>query len=545
MPLILVVSPRDPLVLPLAAFVGGIVAARYARFSAIELTAGIAAILLVWFVALLKARRISAIPLAGAILLAGCGVAEYHRPQPPPELIEGDNQVLIVGGCVVEPPSETASVSRFVVELEPNARVRVTLTAREGEALPALEYGNSVEIEARVRKPVNFGNPGAFDYAGYLARQDIYWTASARGVDKLQIMPGRCGGRWKATWFNARSWALRRVEQLFAGNSYTTAMMSGMLLGDAAAIERSWTEDFRRTGTYHTLVISGLHITVLAGALLTILRLCFVPMGVRLTLAAAAAGAYAFLTGMQTPVARSAAGFTLFLIASYFYRRGRVLNLLACVAFVFLIADPDQVADASFQLSFLAVAAIGAIAIPVIERTSTPIRAAARRLGNDGRDAAMPAGVAALRVELRLLAETLSLCASVRPSIPLNGVAGACRAMAYVYDLVLVSAAVQLALILPSVAYFHRLSITSLTANAFAVPVLSAAVPFGFAAILTGWSVPAAIAASLLDASRSVVAWHSKLEPSLRIPDIPLELGAAIAVALCVLGAATYFSTLR
>jgi competence protein ComEC len=489
-----------------------------------------------------KARRTRAIPVLVALVFAGCGTAEYHRPQARPELTEGDNQVLIVAGCVVEPPSVIAPISRFVVELEPHARVRVSLTARDDEPLPAIAYGTFVEVEARVRKPLNFGNPGAFDFAGYLARQGIYWTASARGVDKLQVTPGRCGGPWRAFWFRARAWALQRVERIFAGDSYTIAMMSGMLLGDDAAIERSWTEDFRRTGTYHTLVISGLHITVLAGALLTVLRLCFVPMGLRLVLAAGAAWSYALLTGMQTPVARSAAGFTLFLTAGYFYRRGRVLNLLACVAFGFLLADPDQVADASFQLSFLAVTAIGAIAIPLMERTSANIRAAARGLSHDGRDAAMPTSVAVLRVELRLLAETVSLCGSVRPSIPLNGIAVVCRALAYLYDLVLVSAAVQLALVLPSITYFHRVSITSLTANAFAVPVLSAAVPVGFLAILSGWSVPASAAASLLELSRHVVGWHSNIEPSFRVPDIPPLLAAAIAAALCILGCTTYAS---
>jgi hypothetical protein len=129
--------------------------------------------------------------------------------------------------------------------------MRVSLTAREGEELPSLAYGNLIEIEARVRQPANFGNPGAFDFAGYLARRDIYWTASARGVGKLQRIPGQCGSRWQQAWFSARFWALDRVESLFHGDPYTIAMMSGMLLGDSAAIERSWTGGFRRTGTYH------------------------------------------------------------------------------------------------------------------------------------------------------------------------------------------------------------------------------------------------------------------------------------------------------
>jgi ABC-type multidrug transport system fused ATPase/permease subunit len=41
-------------------------------------------------------------------------------------------------------------------------------------------------LEARVRPPRNFRNPGAFDYVGYMARQKIFWTASmTRGSSLL------------------------------------------------------------------------------------------------------------------------------------------------------------------------------------------------------------------------------------------------------------------------------------------------------------------------------------------------------------------------
>jgi competence protein ComEC len=539
-----VVSRRDPLVLPLAALICGIVAARYLRFTKSELIAAIAALVLVWMVARWKAKRLSVVPGFVAVALIGCAVSAFRGPAPQPELTEEDNQVMIVAGCVVEPPSAIAPILRFGVELEPGARIRVTLTPRDGELLPALRYGDRVEIEARVRKPVNFGNPGAFDFAGYLARQQIYWTASARGVDKLQVInktgEGRCGSRWRQAWFDAREWALHRVEELFHGDPYTVAMMSGMLLGDAAAIERSWTEDFRRTGTYHTLVISGLHITVLAGVLLTALRLCFIPVSARVVISGLAAWAYAFTTGMQTPVARSAAGFTLFLIAGFFFRKGRVLNLLAAVAIVFLIIDPDQAADASFQLSFLAVAAIGALAIPLIESTSGIVRSALRALSDTGRDAALDPAVAALRVELRLLIETLSFLTRAPSWLVSRGVIGTSQAAVYVYELILVSFCVQLALILPSVAYFHRISLTSLTANAFAVPVLSAAVPFGFVSILTGWTLPAWIAAKLLLASRFAVEWHAQFEPPLRIPDLPLAIQLCVGAILIITAILTY-----
>src|ERR1035441_10921376 len=77
-----------------------------------------------------------------------------------------------------------------------------------------------------------------------------------------------------------------------------------------------------------------------------------------------AAWLYALVTGWGAPCVRSAAGLTLFMVCGYFYRKRRPLNLLAAVALAFLICDPDQLFDASFQLTFLAVAFLGAFATP-------------------------------------------------------------------------------------------------------------------------------------------------------------------------------------
>ena len=52
--------------------------------------------------------------------------------------------------------------------------------------------------------------------------------------------------------------------------------MEATLIGESSKLEKIWTDHFRRTGTYHMLVIDGLHITVLAAFLLFLLRICFV-----------------------------------------------------------------------------------------------------------------------------------------------------------------------------------------------------------------------------------------------------------------------------
>ena len=134
------------------------------------------------------------------------------------------------------------------------------------------------------------------------------------------------------------------------------------------------------------LVIDGLHITVLAAFLLFLLRLCFVPEMSALAMTAAGAWLYALVSGWNAPAVRAAGGFTLYVVARYFYRRGRFLNLLAAAAIVYLVADPGQLFESGFQLSFLAVAAIGALAVPVLEGTSSPYARALYGIAEPSRD---------------------------------------------------------------------------------------------------------------------------------------------------------------
>src|SRR5207302_6089378 len=168
-------------------------------------------------------------------------------------------------------------------------------------------------------------------------------------------------------------------------------------------LQKVWTEQYRSTGTFHALVISGTHVAVLAAFFLLLLRICFVPESFALFLTVLAAWLYALVTGWQAPCVRSAAGLTLFMIAGYFYRQRRIMNLLAAVALGFLIFDPEQLFDASFQLTFLAVGFLGAFAVPLIRATSGPLAHALGDLQDSGRDVHLIPRAAQFRIEMRLL----------------------------------------------------------------------------------------------------------------------------------------------
>jgi competence protein ComEC len=66
-------------------------------------------------------------------------------------------------------------------------------------------------------------------------------------------------------------------------------------------MERRWTSDFRVTGTYHALVISGQHVSVLAFTVLLVLRLLRLRRIPALSAATLTSWLYAFVTGFSTP----------------------------------------------------------------------------------------------------------------------------------------------------------------------------------------------------------------------------------------------------
>lgn len=487
------------------------------------------------YIAWKHSRRLL-IPCCGVLFCCfGILLDILHRPAARPQLDAGPRETVVLDGCVVAPSAFSEGRDQFVLELAPGAGVRVTLGAREGETPPILDYGQRVELEAKVRPIRNFRNPGEFDYESFSARSGIFWTASATGAGSVTVQPGRCGSRFFAAVFALRGKALATLEHLYANNPYALGMMEATLIGESSRMERIWTDHFRRTGTYHMLVIDGLHITVLAAFLLFLLRLCWVPEIAALAVTASGAWFYALISGWNAPAIRAAGGFLLYAIARYFYRRGRILNLLAAVAMVYLACDPSQLFEAGFQLSFLAVAAIALLAVPVLEATSTRYGRAIAGITDNGRVPRLAPRAAQFRLELRLLAETLSYYVRLPRSWCERGVAFMARVLFYAFDLAVVSAAIQIGLALPMAIYFHRISLTGISANILVVPLLGLVVPLGFLAILTTWRLPAAIAGWLLGAGERIAEWHTHLEPDWRVLAPPLWLAVAFTAALILL----------
>ncbi len=234
-------------------------------------------------------------------------------------------------------------------------------------------------------------------------------------------------------------------------------------------------------------------------------------------LAALIAWFYSAVAGGATPALRAAAAMSLSAAGMLMFRTPRLLNILAAVTLVFLAADPGQLFEASFQLSFLAVGAIGLLAQPWLTAER-----AGRRLPQSW------------EVELELLAATLALAfrtgvkwwkAALRSIVSVVNWAG---------QAFLVSAAVQLGLVLPMVIYFHRLSLSGLIANVVVTPLISAAIPVGFLALLTGSGSIAGVAGQMISAAQRLAEYFAGWEPDWPVPEPPGWLAAVFVCCLMV-----------
>ncbi|HOB33568.1 MAG TPA: ComEC/Rec2 family competence protein, partial [Verrucomicrobiota bacterium] len=124
---------------------------------------------------------------------------------------------------------------------------------------------------------------------------------------------------------------------------------------------------FIQTGTMHIFAISGMHIALLAGILVSLLRVVRVPRFWCGAVVIPLIWFYTGATGWQQSAVRSALMMTVVVGGWSLKRPGDLLNSLGAAAVAILLFDPHQLFQASFQLSFFVVLSI-ALLVPPLRR---------------------------------------------------------------------------------------------------------------------------------------------------------------------------------
>lgn len=425
------------------AWILGITASRH--FPAIELQtwmiAGAAAIAL----ALLCRRH----PLRGLLLLAAAMAAGGTRMSPHPRTspVAAFNGLSgTITGIVVEEPkvrddriqlrlaaesifaeSETAPISGHVLV--------------ESNRIANIQYGDRIRATGAIHTPAT---GDTFSYADYLGRQGIYSIMRYAAVDRL----GSGYGDPIATKLQELKHIARRV---IATNlpEPQAGLLTGIMLGDKSGISPQLAEDFSRVGASHVIAISGFNMIIVSAIVIRVIASLFSGNKLLVTVSAVSVIAlYTLFIGASPGILRAALMSGLLVIGNQLNRRTFVPTSLALAALALSFVDPNTPLDVGFQLSFFAVLGLALFADPLSRR----FRALLDRM--------MPPNSAAA----------------------VHG---------FLNEPLIVSIAAQIATMPLIVLYFGRLSLVALPVNLLIVPVQTAVLLLGMAAVMVYVFVPA------------------------------------------------------
>lgn len=168
---------------------------------------------------------------------------------------------------------------------------------------------------------------------------------------------------WSAGLLAVRQAAGKVVSRYLSGDP--AAMVKGLCLGDRDTLPDSITDNFRTCGVSHLLVVSGLHLGMVAAAVRWLLLRLRVNRKSVAFVTMLAVLAFMLLVGF-TPSVKRAGVMTLVLLAGELCKReADGLNSLGLALLVIGMADPYMVWDVGLQLSAGATAGILALYPPM------------------------------------------------------------------------------------------------------------------------------------------------------------------------------------
>jgi competence protein ComEC len=321
-------------------------------------------------------RRGLALPnthLLFAILLAAIVyhsfIATFHPPHEVSSFI-GKNKITLTG-YIDEPLIHYLDRSVVILEAQQatvgGSHMAVTGRVRlrgPGPFLGQYQYGDILQIQAALRAPRGFLNPGLFSFGEHLRRQGIVAEATVShplDVTKIGEQPSillRDVYTWREKIRQAAHHSLKD-EPL--------AIFLAMIIGETGHLTNTIRDRFMASGTTHILSISGSHLGLVAivvfplarWAILSLPQGWLLRLGLYLTASQCAALVtilpvlfYAMLAGGQVATIRSLMMILVYLLAVLVHREDNLLQALALATLLVLLWDPRALGDISFQLSY-------------------------------------------------------------------------------------------------------------------------------------------------------------------------------------------------
>ena len=299
-----------------------------------------------------KLRTAKVVPIACMVAaVALSAYAGYHvwKIEPLAELAEKDASIT---GTLCELPYENNGKFYYTlrvdeIEIEgmehPHNPGKIIMTTRN--ALDIEPYGS---ISGKVHLYQSFGSEDGFSIRQYDYSKRIHMRAYLYEYEGYSVSPTA----EKPPYYYAlsiRKTMMNSLDRLLPKEE--AGIMKAVLLGDKTGLTDEIKSDFNAAGTYHLLVVSGLHMTIVFQGLLKLLKFCKIPHKLSCVITAFGVLSFMAITGFSPSALRSGIMSLLFLAAMMFHRKADSLNSLGISVFLLCAVNPYAAADFGFLLS--------------------------------------------------------------------------------------------------------------------------------------------------------------------------------------------------
>ena len=283
---------------------------------------------------------------------------------PPNDVSKFAGQSIQISGVVREEPqiktlSNRLIQMRFVVDVQGKMSGGVILTyyPKNGDELPAARIGDKISAQGNLKLLTNYNNPGQIDGVTRMKANGITARMSAgkQGV-AVEAVDGGLLTKFLRLVAAIRQHYLESMAGVMSQED--AAAIFAMLFGGYAGLNPELVEDFQTTGIVHILSVSGSHMSMLAMATAWLCLLLKFPRGLTFAVGLFIIGTYAILSGLLPQVLRSATMGILIFFAKTLDSEAEGARLLTLTALAMLINQPLLLFDVSFQLSFTATAGL-------------------------------------------------------------------------------------------------------------------------------------------------------------------------------------------
>lgn len=380
-----------------------------------------------------------------AFVLAGLLIASYHHKEftsPLSKFYKEKNSVLYAEVKSIEliRPYEVLFnvISDSIIINDEKIKCNNELICKfRGDSLQridlykSLKPGNKIFLTGMFQEGRDRRNPYEFDYSHYLNSKGISGIFITYQSDSIKILDHK-KNYLTATLFDLKN----SIDEIIVNlhDKETSDLLRGLILADRSGIDFETRNAFVNSGVVHILAVSGLNV----GYVMLIFVLVFgrFSIYIRSILTIIGLVIFMFLTGATPPVVRATFMGIIFILTFLSNRSSNIYNSLALSGLLILIFFPDQIYDPGFQLSFSAVLST-AILYPYLEK-----------------------GITTFKIKLNWIKKLLLFTA--------------------------VSLSAQIGTIPFTLVYFSKLSIISIAANLFVIPISGLITAIAFITIFLG-----------------------------------------------------------